>query len=190
MQDTIVRERGLARASTYGVARMVRLIAADNRTPLGVEFRDANGEVRALLPWSDWFAGPQGEEQWTELVAALSVPVQDEKKQPSGRRAASAEPWWTGHPLAADARMMSPLPGKQARQETSWHRSVVGGNELLLVPLFSLVLVAGVFGSDFGSRIAGFLSILTIAAELVPAVVGSLISRLYQDKPFRNGQIQ
>ncbi|MET9912718.1 hypothetical protein ABZZ74_39055 [Streptomyces sp. NPDC006476] len=185
--DTIGQERWIARRGAHGISRLVRLTVPGTRQPLGVEFRDGNGEVRALLPWSYWFAGPQGQDRWTEMVAALSVPEADEEIRRAGPQAPATDPWWTGHILAADVRMMSPLRAKEARQETSWHRTVVGGNELLLVPLFSLVLLAGVFGDDGAARLAGLLSALTIATELAPVAVSSLISRVYRDKPGGHG---
>jgi hypothetical protein len=191
LTDTVGRERWLARGGAYGIARMVRLVAPGaGRQPLGVELRDRNGESRALLPWRHWFAGPRGQDRWNELVAGLSVPVADEEVRSPGRRAETMEPWWKGHSLAADARMMSPLPAKEARAETSWHRTVVGGNELLLVPLFSLVLLAGLFGDSVVARLAGLFSLLTIVAELGPAAVASLISRSSSDKPVEHGQDQ
>ncbi|MEU3334028.1 hypothetical protein [Streptomyces sp. NPDC006668] len=185
--DTIGQERWIARRGAHGISRLVRLTAPGTRQPLGVEFRDGNGEVRALLPWTFWFAGPQGQERWTDMVAALSVPEADEEIRRAGPQTSATEPWWTGHILAADARMMSPLRAKEARQETSWHRTVVGGNELLLVPLFSLVLLAGVFGEDVAARLAGSLSALTIATELAPVAISSLISRVFRDKPGGHG---
>lgn len=82
--------------------------------------------------------------------------------------------------------MMSPLPSKDARTETSWHSSAIGGNELLLVPLFSLVLLAGLFGGTLPARLAGLFSLLTIVAECAPAMTKSLFSRFHYDKPYKN----
>ncbi|MER6268881.1 hypothetical protein [Streptomyces sp900105755] len=186
LNDTIGQERWLGRDGAHGVARLVRLVSPSERQPLGVEFREHRGEVRALLPWRYWFAGPQGQSRWEETVSALSVAVVDEETGGARQRAEATQPWWSGHPLAADASMMSPLPGKRARQETSWHSSVIGGNELLLVPLFSLVLLAGLFGDTVTARLAGVFSALTIVAEWGPAATKSLFSRLYYDKPNEN----
>jgi hypothetical protein len=189
LTNTVGWERQIGRRGTHGVARLVRLVAADTREPLGVEFRDGNGEVRALIPWRYWFAGPKGPERWAELVAALSVPVTDEEPKTARSakgRSGNAEPWWKGHLLAADARRMPPMEAKEARAETSWHSSVIGGNELLLIPLFSLLLLAGLFGDDTAWRLAGALSALTIAVELVPPVLSWLISRLSYDRPCKN----
>ncbi|MFJ3757422.1 hypothetical protein [Streptomyces sp. NPDC090080] len=180
--DTVGRERWIGRDGASGVARTVRLMSPGARQPLGVEFRDGRGEVRALLPWRDWFAGPQGQVHWQALVSALEVPAGDEDMRRPGRRTADTEPWWTGHPLAADARMMSPLPAKEARSETSWHRTVIGGNELLLIPLLSLLLLTGLFSDSAPARLAGLLSALTIVSEWVPAAMKSLISRFHYDR--------
>ncbi|MFF5143911.1 hypothetical protein ACFY6U_29975 [Streptomyces sp. NPDC013157] len=184
--DTVGRERWLGREGANGVARLVRIVSRRDRQPLGVEFRDRRGEVRALLPWRHWFAGPQGLKRWEDTVSALSVSVADEEMRNSRQPTGATKPWWNGHPLAADARVMSPLPAKEARAETSWHSSVIGGNELLLVPLFSLVLLAGLFGDTVTARLAGLFSALTIVAEWGPAATRSLFSRFYYDKPNEN----
>ncbi|MET7451253.1 hypothetical protein ABZT03_05005 [Streptomyces sp. NPDC005574] len=184
--DTVGRERRLGRHGAHGVARLVRLVVADTRLPLGVEFRDGNGEARALIPWAHWFAGPQGPERWAEMVAALSVPVTDEAVKGTGTggtRSGSTEPWWRGHPLAQEARLMSPMAAKEARAETSWTGSVIGGNELMLIPFFSLLLLVGLFADDAAWRVAGVLSALTIVGELVPAAMSRLISYLSYDRP-------
>ncbi|MFD8721872.1 hypothetical protein ACFV2H_28740 [Streptomyces sp. NPDC059629] len=186
LTDTVGRERWLGREGAHGVARLVRLVSPGDRQPLGVEFRDRSGEVRALLPWRHWFAGLQGQKRWEEMVSALSVSAVDEEARSTRRPVEVTKPLWTGHPLAADARMMSPLPAKDARAETSWHSSVIGGNELLLVPLFSLVLIAGLFGDTVTARLAGLFSALTIVTEWAPAATWSLISRFYYDKPYAN----
>lgn len=173
-------ERWLAKGGPYGVARLVRVSAPKSRNPLGVEVRDGQGETRVLLPWASWFAGPDGQGRWSQLVSALGVPLADEE---FGKRLADGEPWWRGHVHGADARKLSPLEGKEARRETSWHGSVVGGNELLIVPIFSAVLLAGLFSGQAAARLSGVLSALTILGELGPAAAASLRSRLSFDKP-------
>ncbi|WP_316773753.1 hypothetical protein [Streptomyces sasae] len=183
LTDTVGRERWLGREGAHGVARLVRLVDPGDRQPLGVELRDHGGGVRALLPWRHWFAGPLGRERWEEMVSAFSVSAADEERRGTRRPVEAKKPWWNGHPLAAEARMMSPLPAKDARAETSWHSSVIGGNELLLIPVFSLVLIAGLFGDTVTARLAGLFSALTIVAEWAPAATRSLISRFYYDKP-------
>jgi hypothetical protein len=186
LTDTVGWQRQMGRRGTHGVARLVRLVAADTREPLGVEFRDGNGEVRALIPWRHWFAGPKGPERWADLVAALSVPATDEEfktARSAKDRSGNTESWWKGHLLAADARRMSPMEAKEARAEMSWHSSVIGGNELLIIPLFSLLLLAGLFGDDTAWRLAGALSALTIAVELVPPTLSWLVSCLSYDRP-------
>ncbi|MEU9411900.1 hypothetical protein AB0E08_40265 [Streptomyces sp. NPDC048281] len=186
LTDTAGQERWLGRDGAHGVARLVRLVSAGDRQPLGIEFRDRSGEARALLPWRFWFAGPQGRSRWEETVSAFSVAAVDEEVRASRRPAGATKPWWDGHSLAADARLMSPLPAKEARAETSWHSSVIGGNELLLVPLFSLVLLAGLFGDTVAAQLAGLFSALTIVAEWGPAATRALFSRFHYDKPNEN----
>ncbi|WP_369224499.1 hypothetical protein AB5J52_27270 [Streptomyces sp. R39] len=186
LTDTVGQERWLGRDGAHGIVRLVRLVSAGDRQPLGVEFRDRGGEARALLPWRHWFAGPQGRDRWEEMVSALSASATDEVVRSTRQPAGITKPWWNGHSLAADARMMSPLPSKDARAETSWHSSVIGGNELLLVPLFSLVLLAGLFGDTLPARLAGLFSLLTIVAECAPATTKSLFSRFHYDKPYKN----
>lgn len=186
LTDTLGRERWLGRDGAHGVARLVRLVSAGDRQPLGVEFRDRSGQARALLPWRYWFAGPRGRSRWEETVSALSVSAVDEEVQSSRQAPGATKPWWHSHPLAADARAMAPLPAKDARAESNWHSAVIGGNELLLVPLFSLVLLAGLFGDSVTARLAGLFSALTIVAEWGPAAAKSLFSRFHYDKPNEN----
>lgn len=176
--NALGEERWLGRAGTHGVARLVRLVAATTGEPLGVEVRDRAGEARALLPWRFWFAGSQGHEGWTALGAALGVPVADEKYQ----QPRDAQPWWQGHALAADARKMSPMEGKEARKQTGWYSSVVGTNELLLLPLFSALLLVGLFSDELPMFLAGLLSALTIVLALGPTTVRALVSRLSYDR--------
>ncbi|MFF3845416.1 hypothetical protein [Streptomyces sp. NPDC002328] len=178
LTDTVGTERRLGRSGPHGVARLVRLVAGSTGQALGVELRDGNGDTRALLPWRYWFAGPQGAQRWSDLVTALAVPVTDEQIQ----RKAAEEPWWRNHLYAADARRMSPLNAKEARKETSWNRSVIGGGDLLLVPLFSAPLAVLLFGDNVLARLTGVLATLTIVAELGPAVAASLKSRFSYDK--------
>ncbi|MFF3488120.1 hypothetical protein ACFYXC_33250 [Streptomyces sp. NPDC002701] len=188
LTNTIGEERWLARRGGHGVARLVRLMDPASSAPLGIEFRDGKGKTRALLPWRSWFAGPGGSENWSELVAALALPVSDENFKGSERaghteRSGTTDPWWRSHVLAGDARKMSPMGGKEARRATSWQESVIGGNEVMLVPLFSLLLLPGVF-SDTGSVfVAGILSALTIVLALTPSVVHRLSSSFKLDRP-------
>lgn len=178
LTNALGEERWLGRAGTRGVARLVRLVDATTGEPLGVEVRDRAGEARALLPWRMWFAGPEGSDRWTALVAALGVPVADEKyRQPS-----DAQPWWQGHTLAADARKMSPMEGREARKQTGWYSSVIGTNELLILPLFSALLLAGLVSDEVPMMLAGALSSLTIVLALGPALLGALISRVSYDR--------
>ncbi|MFF4347708.1 hypothetical protein [Streptomyces sp. NPDC001530] len=186
LTNTVGEERWLGRNGTHGVARLVRLVASKTGEPLGVEFRDGGGETRVLLPWQYWFAGPQGGDRWAGLREALAVPVVDEevrRNQGATRETGDTQSWSQGHALAADARRMSPMNAKEARRQTSWHGSVIGGNELLLVPLFSAPLLAGLWSDEGPARLAGLLSALTIAAELVPAAAGLLLSRFSYDRP-------
>jgi hypothetical protein len=74
------------------------------------------------------------------------------------------------------------MEAKEARKETDWHRAVIGRNELLALPLFSAVLLAGLFSDELPAFLAGLLSALTIAAALVPAMVSALASRFSYDK--------
>ncbi|RZU16929.1 hypothetical protein [Streptomyces sp. BK239] len=178
LTNTVGAERWLGRNGAHGVARLVRLVAGNSGQPLGVELRDGNGDTRALLPWRYWFAGPQGAQRWSDLVKALTVPVTDEQVG----RAAQEEPSWRGHLYAADARSMSPLKVKDARRETSWNRSVIGGGELMLIPFFSAWLAILLFGDNALARVTGALAWLTIAAELAPAFAASLRSRFSYDK--------
>ncbi|MZF86805.1 hypothetical protein [Streptomyces sp. SID5643] len=178
LTNTLGEERWLGRACGHGVARLVRLVAPTTGEPLAVEFQDRNGEARVLLPWKHWFAGRQGLDRWAELTAALALPVID-KRHTGGN---SAEAWWQGHLLSADVRKMSPMEAKEARKETDWHRAVIGRNELLALPLFSAVLLAGLFSDELPAFLAGLLSALTIAAALVPAMTSALASRFSYDK--------
>ncbi|MFG3271207.1 MULTISPECIES: hypothetical protein [Streptomyces] len=74
------------------------------------------------------------------------------------------------------------MAAKEARKATDWHRSVIGRNELLALPLFSAVLLAGLFSNELPAFLAGLLSALTIVAALLPAMVSALVSRFSHDK--------
>ncbi|MEU9554942.1 hypothetical protein [Streptomyces fumanus] len=177
LTNTIGEERRLGRTGPHGVTGLVNLVAPKIGERLGVEFRDGAGRARALLPHRYWFAGPGGSERLAALTAALGVTAVDEDV----RNAPDGDVWWRGHPLAADARRMSPMEAEAARKETDWHRSVIGGKELIVVPFLALVLLTGLFGHTVPVFLAGLLSALTVVAVLGPALVGSLISRLSLD---------
>lgn len=184
LTNVVGEERWLGRAGAHGVARLVRLIDPTSGEPLAVEFQDRSGEARALLPWKHWFAGKQGRDRWAELRAAAEVPFADEKL----RNAKNVSVWWQGHILSADVRKMSPMRGKEARKETDWHRSVIGRNELLALPLFSAVLLAGLFSDETPAFLSGLLSAVTIAAALGPVVASALVSRFSYDKVIKNAE--
>ncbi|MFD5648882.1 hypothetical protein [Streptomyces sp. NPDC127039] len=185
LTNTLGEERWIGRAGTHGVARLVRLVDATTGEPLGVEVRDGEDEVRALLPWRFWFAGPQGSDGWRALVGLLGVPVSDEKYG----RPKDAQLWWQDHALAADARKMSPMKAKDARKQSGWHNSVAGTEELVTLPFFSALLLVGLFSDEAPMILAGWLSALTIALVLGPATVSVLVSRLSYDRTFeaKNG---
>jgi hypothetical protein len=176
LTNTLGEERWLGRAGGHGVARLVRLVAPATGKPVAVEMQDRNGEARVLLPWKHWFTGRQGQARWAELTTALAVPVVERK------RSDGAEGGWQGHQLSADVRKMSPMAAKEARKATDWHRSVIGTNELLALPLFSAVLLTGLFSDELPAFLAGLLSALTIVAALLPAMVSALASRFSHDK--------
>lgn len=178
LTNAVGEERWLGRVGAYGVVRLVRLVTRTTGEPLGVELRDGAGETRALLPWRFWFAGPQGSDRWMALAAALGVPASDESYEQSS----DAQVWWQGHALSADARKMSPMEAKKARKQTGWYSSVVGSNELLLLPLFSALLVAGLFSDEVPVFLAGVLSALTIVVALGPALMSALFSRFSYDR--------
>ncbi|MFJ6982529.1 MULTISPECIES: hypothetical protein [unclassified Streptomyces] len=181
LTDAAGLERWIGRSGSQGVARLVRLVTADSGRPLGVEMRDGNGDTRALLPWRHWFAGPDGEARWSALRSALSVPVTDQRTH------TGAGPWPEGHLYATDAHWMSPLPGKEARKLTSWNDSVIGGGELIVIPVFSAPLVFLLLGDSPLAFLTGTLATLTVLAELVPPAVATLRSRLAYDKPDGTG---
>jgi hypothetical protein len=177
LTNAVGEERRVGRTAPHGVAGLVNLVAPKTRERLGVEFRDGAGRARALLPHRYWFGGPGGSERYTALAGALGVTAVDEEV----RSTTDGDSWWESHPLAADARRMSPMEAKAARKETDWHRSVIGGNELIVLPLLAVVLLAGLFGDTVPVFLAGLLSALTMVAMLGPALVSSLASRLSLD---------
>uniref|UniRef100_A0AAU2A185 Integral membrane protein n=1 Tax=Streptomyces sp. NBC_00093 TaxID=2975649 RepID=A0AAU2A185_9ACTN len=186
LTNTLGEERWYARRGAHGIARLVRLTHPKTGAHLGVELRDGAGQARALLPWRYWFAGPDGERRWSELVAALELPVSEEKFKPAGnvgRRTGTPELWYRAHELAGDARKMAPIDSKAARRATSWNESVIGGGEVIVLPMFSALLLVGLFSDRAPGQAAGVLSALTIVAVWGPAVAHQLASRLTQDRP-------
>jgi hypothetical protein len=179
LTNTLGEERWLPRSGPHGVTRLVRLLEPSSGNVLGVEFRDGGNATRALFPWRWWFAGPEGPEAWSRLVAALGVPVSDEK----ARRPQGSDSWWRDHTMAADARKMSPMGGKDARRATSWHSSVIGGGEPIVVPIFSLFLLPGLASNQVPAQVTGILAALTVAAELVPVIAHHITSRFKLDRP-------
>ncbi|MFH8237055.1 hypothetical protein [Streptomyces sp. NPDC018321] len=178
LTNALGEERWLGRAGAHGVARLVRLVDATTGELLGVEVRDGQGEVRALLPWRFWFAGSMGSERWTALMEALKVPVSEEKY----RQRRDAQRWWQGHMLAGDARQMSPIEGKEARSYRGWYRSVAGADEPVVLPFFSAWLLFGLMSDEVPAFLAGLLSALTIVLALGPATVSALVSRISYDR--------
>ncbi|MEH0423985.1 hypothetical protein [Streptomyces sp. B21-083] len=185
LTNTVGEERWYARRGAHGIARLVRLTDPKTGVHLGVELRDGDGQARVLLPWQWWFAGPDGDRRWAELVAALELPVSDEKFKHASKAGGTDGPdlWYRAHELASDARKMSPMAGKAARRATSWSESVVGGSEVIVLPIFSALLLAGLLSDRAPAQIAGAFSALTIAAVLGPAIANQLTSRLTQDRP-------
>ncbi|MHB9852810.1 hypothetical protein ACSYGO_26725 [Streptomyces krungchingensis] len=179
LTDTLGAERWIPRGGAHGVVKLVRLTHPASGAVLGVEFRDSANAARALLPWQWWFAGPHGQEAWSKLVAALGVPVSDEKT----RRVPKDDPWWQNHDLNADAMRLSPLRAKEARELTSWRSAVIGGGEPIVVPVFALLLLPPLLSDQWPARVAGVLAVLTVVAELAPVAVHQLASRLKLDKP-------
>ncbi|MGR6537036.1 hypothetical protein [Streptomyces rochei] len=178
LTNALGEERRLGRTGAHGVARLVRLVDAGTGEPLGVELRDGQGEVRAVLPWRSWFAGSPGSDGWTTLVDALKVPVSDEKY----RRRRDARPWWQDHTLAGDARRMSPTEGRAARRQVAWYRSVAGAHEPVVLPFFSAWLLFGLMSDEVPAFLAGLLSALTLVLSLGPATVSALVGHFSYDR--------
>ncbi|WP_225643243.1 hypothetical protein [Streptomyces werraensis] len=183
LTNTVGEERWLARHGDHGVARLLRLIAPESECPLAVEFRDTDGEARALLPWGPWFAGPQGEDRWKKLVRAVGVPVSDEWC----RQAGGAQHWSEGHVLAEDARRMAPMGGAEARRLTGWYSSVVGRNEPFALVLLSAVFLPGLLGGTGAAVPAGVLAGLTVGAVSGPQLCRVLFSRMWFDRAVGEG---
>jgi len=185
LTNTAGEERWYARRGAHGIARLVRLTDPKTGARLGVELRDGDGHARGLLPWRWWFAGPDGDRRWSELVAALELPVSDEKYKPASNIRGTDGPdlWYRAHELVGDARKMSPMEGKAARRATSWSDSVVGGSEVIVLALFSAPFLAGLFSDRAPAQVAGTLSALTVVAVWVPAITHQLASRLTKDRP-------
>ncbi|WP_329275812.1 hypothetical protein [Streptomyces sp. NBC_01451] len=191
LTNTVGEERWYARRGPHGIARLVRLTDPRTGACLGVELRDDDRQARVLLPWRWWFAGPDGDRRWSELVAALELPVSDEKFKHASKAGSMDGPdsWYRAHELASDARKMSPMEGKAARRATSWSESVIGGSEVILLPMFSGLLLAGLFSDRVPAQVAGAFSALTIAAVWGPAIANQLTSRLTQDRPHVSPQV-
>ncbi|MEU1262847.1 hypothetical protein ABZ473_12270 [Streptomyces cellulosae] len=183
LTDTVGEERWLARRGNHGVTRLSRLVAPESGCPLAVEFRDGDGEGRALLPWAPWFAGPQGEAVWKDLVRALGVPVSDERHQ----QAEGVQHWSEGHVLAEDARCMAPMGGAEARRRTGWYGSVVGRNEPFVLVLLSAVFLPGLIGGTGAAVPAGVLAGLTVGVVVVPQLCRVLFSRMWFDRAVGEG---
>ncbi len=182
--NTVGEERWLARRGDHGVTKLSRLIAPDSGRPLTVEFRGRDGEARVLLPWSFWFAGPQGDDRWRDLVRALGAPVSDERHG----QAEGTQHWSEGHVLAEDARWMAPVGGAEARRRTGWYHSVIGRNEPIALVMMSMVLVPGILGGSDAAVAAGVLSGLTVGVVLVPHLCRELFSRAWFDRAVRVGR--
>ncbi|MGY1500200.1 hypothetical protein ACW4TU_27075 [Streptomyces sp. QTS52] len=191
LTNTVGEERWYARRGAHGIARLVRLTNPKTGARLGVELRDGDGQARVLLPWRWWFAGPDGERRWSELVAALELPVTEEKFKPASKMRGADGPdlWAKAHELAGDARKMSPMEGKAARRATSWNESVIGGGEVILIPIFSSLFMAGLFSDRAPAQAAGALSALTVIAVWGPAIAHQLASRFTQDRPHVSSQV-
>ncbi|GAA3496309.1 hypothetical protein GCM10019016_034100 [Streptomyces prasinosporus] len=184
LTNTVGEERRLARRGDHGVTQLSRLIAPESGRPIAVEFRGGEGEARALLPWSHWFAGPQGDDRWKDLVRALGVPVSDERHGWTE----GAKHWSEGHILAEDARCMAPMGGAEARRRAGWYGTVVGRNEPLALVLLSAVLLPGAFRGTGAAVAAGILSGLTVGVVLVPQLCRALFSRVWFDRATGEGR--
>ncbi len=182
--DSLGDERWLPREGAHRVSRLVRVLDNPDRTPLGVELRGPDDQVRAALPWRWWFGGESGQERWTELVGALGCPV-DDRVVDKGRS-------WPKDPVAAaDAVYLAPLPVKSARRVSRFPDSVLGGAGSLILGLASAFsLAAGL--SVVGSRrtvgeVVAVLAGLALCGFVIPLVVHHLSSTLRLDR-FAAGQ--
>ncbi|MEW1778008.1 hypothetical protein [Streptomyces sp. NPDC086777] len=176
--DTVGAERWLPLRRNHGVTRLVRLVEPSSGAVLGVEFRDKQNAARALLPWRWWFAGPAGAENWSRFLKASGLSVSDEKV----RHSRDADGWWKNHTMAADARWLAPVDPKRAREKTSWHSTVLGGGEAIVVPILGLIPLLGLGSDQPVARVAGVLAALTILVEVVPVVAHRLTSRFRLDR--------
>jgi hypothetical protein len=188
LTNTFGEERWYALGGTHGIARLVRLTHPKTRAYLGIELRDGDGRARGVLPWRWWFAGSVGEQRWAEFVEALQLPVSEEifRRADTTRHAEDPDRWWEEHELGRDAEKMSPIHGKAVRRATIWHPGK-GGNEPLVIPIFSALLLAGLFSETALARAAGIISALTIVAVLGPPLLHQLTSRLSWDRPDAGG---
>ncbi len=182
--NTAGEERWLARRGDHGVTKLSRLIAPDSGRPLAVELRGRDGAARVLLPWSFWFAGPQGDDRWQDLVRALGAPVSDEHHG----QGEGTQHWSEGHVLAEDARWMASVGRAEARSRTGWYHSVIGRNEPIALVLMSMVLLPGISGGADAAVVAGVLSGLTLGVVLVPQLCRELFSRAWLDRAVRAGR--
>ncbi|MFE0175274.1 hypothetical protein ACFWZ2_23435 [Streptomyces sp. NPDC059002] len=112
LKDLAGQEHWLARRGPHAVTSLV-LVRDRAGAPVGVELRGPDRQIRAVLPWDQWFGGDSaGRDGWAALQRAMGLTATE-------RRLTGRADWPKGPALglrmlpasAREARAMSRFPG-------------------------------------------------------------------------------
>jgi hypothetical protein len=181
LTDGAGAERWLPLSGPGAVTEVVRLAAAGSGDV--VELRTRDGRVRAVLPWSDWFAGPGGAEALKDLAAQAGVDLQTVRAlvRGSGQPKSRARP--RGGDLLSAAATYRSLSAEEVREVLAARPGLPGDASVYQPLIFGAMVALGAFLGPSQSAAAGSVAAVAAVLAVLPRVVPRLVSRFWLDQP-------
>lgn len=177
LKDISGQEHRLARRGPHAVTALV-LVRDRSGAPVGVELRGRDSQIRAVLPWLQWFGGEGGGDGWAALQGALALSASE--RGLTGRGGG-----WPKGP-ALGLRML-PASAKEARAVSRFPGTLVG------VSSTAVMAVGSWFSVVYGVRLldthtaaawtAVFMGALAALLQTIPYAIHQLCGRYRLDRP-------